>query len=104
MEVDQLVRETLRRIGYTDVAYGTSADACRVEVLLSSQSADIAQGVDKALEARAGDLEDDLDTGARGGEPFDHPVLLGRERAPHVERGGDVMAVGHADAGAEPSP
>jgi S-adenosylmethionine synthetase len=63
-EVDQLVRETLRRIGYTDVAFGTSCDEVRVEVLLSSQSSDIAQGVDKALEARAGDLDDDLDTGA----------------------------------------
>jgi S-adenosylmethionine synthetase len=63
-EVDALVRDTLRRIGYTDVAFGTSADAVRVEVLLSSQSSDIAQGVDKALEAREGSLDDELDTGA----------------------------------------
>ncbi len=63
-EVDALVRTTLREIGYTDVAFGTSADEVRVEVLLSSQSQDIAQGVDRALEAREGDLEDNLDTGA----------------------------------------
>jgi S-adenosylmethionine synthetase len=59
-----LVRRTLREIGYTDVAYGTDADAIEVEVLLSGQSHDIAQGVDEALEAREGELEDDLDTGA----------------------------------------
>jgi S-adenosylmethionine synthetase len=59
-----IVRRTLREIGYTDVAYGTDADAINVEILLSGQSADIAQGVDSALEARDGELEDDLDTGA----------------------------------------
>jgi S-adenosylmethionine synthetase len=63
-EVDRLVRDTLREIGYTDVAFGTSCDAVEVEILLSGQSADIAQGVDQALEAREGALEDDLDTGA----------------------------------------
>jgi S-adenosylmethionine synthetase len=62
-EADRLVRQTLREIGYTDVAFGTSADDVRVEVLLSGQSGDIAQGVDKALEAREGGM-DDLDTGA----------------------------------------
>jgi S-adenosylmethionine synthetase len=60
----ELVRKTLREIGYTDISYGTSADAIQVEVLLSGQSGDIAQGVDEALEAREGVLEDDLDTGA----------------------------------------
>ena len=63
-EADGLVRKTLREIGYTDISYGTDADAIQVEVLLSGQSGDIAQGVDEALEAREGDLEDDLDTGA----------------------------------------
>jgi S-adenosylmethionine synthetase len=62
--VTQLVRDTLREIGYTDRSYGTSADAVRVDVLISGQSADIKQGVDKALEAREGELKDDLDTGA----------------------------------------
>jgi S-adenosylmethionine synthetase len=63
-EVEGIVRQTLRDIGYTDVAFGTSCDAVEIEVLLSGQSVDIAQGVDQALEAREGDLEDDLDTGA----------------------------------------
>jgi S-adenosylmethionine synthetase len=62
--VDQLVRQVLTDIGYTDRAYGTSAETAKVNVHLSGQSADIAMGVDKALEAKAGSLEDDLDTGA----------------------------------------
>ncbi len=63
-EIDKIVRDTLRGIGYTDVAFGTSADEVEVAVLLSGQSADIALGVDQALEARQGELADDLDTGA----------------------------------------
>jgi S-adenosylmethionine synthetase len=62
--VDQLVRQVLTDIGYTDRSYGTSAETAKINVHLSGQSADIALGVDKALEAKAGSLEDDLDTGA----------------------------------------
>ena len=62
--VDQLVRQVLTDIGYTDRAYGTSAETVKVNVHLSGQSADIALGVDKALEAKSGTLEDNLDTGA----------------------------------------
>ena len=62
--VDQLVRRTLTDIGYTDRAYGTSGETATVEVRLIGQSADIAMGVDKALEAKEGDMTDTLDTGA----------------------------------------
>ena len=62
--VDQLVRRTLTDIGYTDRAYGTSGETATVEVRLIGQSADIAMGVDKALEAKEGEMTDDLDTGA----------------------------------------
>jgi S-adenosylmethionine synthetase len=62
--VDKLVREVLTDIGYTDRSFGTSAETVKVNVHLSGQSADIALGVDKALEAKAGSLEDQLDTGA----------------------------------------
>ena len=62
--VDKLVRQVLTDIGYTDRAYGTSAESVKVNVHLSGQSADIALGVDKALEAKAGTMEDQLDTGA----------------------------------------
>jgi S-adenosylmethionine synthetase len=62
--VEQIVRGVLTDIGYTDRSYGTSAETATVEVRLSGQSADIALGVDKALEAKKGDIADDLDTGA----------------------------------------
>jgi len=62
--VDKLVRQVLTEIGYTDRSFGTSAETARVEVRLSGQSADIALGVDRALEAKTGALQDNLDTGA----------------------------------------
>jgi S-adenosylmethionine synthetase len=62
--VKDLVRKVLADIGYTDRAFGTSAETAQIEVRLSGQSADIAMGVDKALEAKQGELADDLDTGA----------------------------------------
>ncbi len=62
--VDEIVRKVLTDIGYTDRAFGTSAETATIEVRLSGQSADIALGVDKALEAKQGSMEDDLNTGA----------------------------------------
>jgi S-adenosylmethionine synthetase len=59
-----LVRKVLSDIGYTKAEYGFDLDHADIQVVLSRQSADIALGVDKALEAREGVLEDDLDTGA----------------------------------------
>ena len=61
--VDRLVRQTLTEIGYTDRAFGTSAETAKIQYALSGQSADIAMGVDKSLEAKQGDTTD-LDTGA----------------------------------------
>ena len=62
--VEALVRKVLTDVGYTDRAFGTSAETAKVEVRLVSQSADIALGVDKALEAKEGDTSDAMDTGA----------------------------------------
>src|ERR671915_336624 len=62
--VRELVRKTLEEIGYTERAHGTSHHSAHIEVHLSGQSADIALGVDKALEAKQQELKDDLDTGA----------------------------------------
>ncbi len=45
-DIEKLVRETVRGIGYTDPAAGFSADTCQVTVNLTRQSGDIAQGVD----------------------------------------------------------
>jgi S-adenosylmethionine synthetase len=59
VNIDQIVRETIRDIGYTSSDFGFDADSCGVTVSIKEQSADIALGVDKALEARTGEMTDD---------------------------------------------
>src|SRR5580765_4091116 len=60
----ELVRQTLTEIGYTKAEYGFDLGNADIQVVLSRQSGDIALGVDKALEAKEGTLDDNLDTGA----------------------------------------
>ena len=62
--VDQIVRRVITRIGYTTPDTGFDLDHAEIVSVLSRQSGDIAMGVDHALEAKQGDLLDDLDTGA----------------------------------------
>ncbi len=64
LDVPKIVRDTVLEIGYDDGAKGLDGNSCAVMVALDQQSADIAMGVDKALEAKEGSLTDDLDTGA----------------------------------------
>ena len=52
VDIQNIVRDTVREIGYTRGKYGFDADTCAVMVALDKQSADIAMGVDKALEAK----------------------------------------------------
>ena len=54
VDIENIVRETVRDIGYTRAKYGFDCDSCAVVVSLKGQSPDIAQGVDVALEARGG--------------------------------------------------
>jgi len=65
VEIPDIVRETIREIGYTRAKYGFDCDTCGVMVALHGQSPDIAMGVDEALEKREGD-EDDLDSQGAG--------------------------------------
>ena len=64
LDIPAIVRKTVLDIGYDDGAKGLDGNSCAVFVALDQQSADIAMGVDKALEAKEGTLGDDLDTGA----------------------------------------
>ncbi|MGI6107791.1 MAG: methionine adenosyltransferase [Lachnospiraceae bacterium] len=64
IDYQQIVRKTIREIGYTNSEYGFDADTCAVLTVLDKQSTDIAMGVDKSLEAKEGEDKDDLDTGA----------------------------------------
>ena len=63
VDVEKVVRETIREIGYTDTTIGFDADSCKINVAIHEQSPDIAMGVDKSLEAKEG-RGDGLDTGA----------------------------------------
>ena len=64
LDIPAIVRKTALEIGYDDGKKGLDGNSCAVMVSIDKQSADIAMGVDKALEAKEGDLTDNLDTGA----------------------------------------
>ena len=63
VDIQAVVRETIRGIGYDRAKYGFDCDSCAVITSLHEQSADIAMGVDKSLEAKNGE-SDGMDTGA----------------------------------------
>ncbi len=64
VDIQKIVRETVREIGYDRAKYGFDCDTCAVVNMIHGQSPDIALGVDKSLEAKAGEIQDDFDTGA----------------------------------------
>ena len=64
VDFQTIVRETVREIGYTRAKYGFDCDSCAVISSIHEQSPDIAMGVDKSLEAKEGEMDDGLDTGA----------------------------------------
>jgi S-adenosylmethionine synthetase len=59
-----IARETVREIGYDRAKFGFDCDSCAVISTVHEQSPDIALGVDRSLEAKAGDITDEYDTGA----------------------------------------
>ena len=64
VDMQKIVRDTVKEIGYTKSEYGFDGNTCAVFCAIDEQSSDIAMGVDKALEAKAGEITDDLNTGA----------------------------------------
>ena len=64
VDIQEVARETIRKIGYVDADLGFSADSCAVLNAIDKQSPDIAQGVNKAYESRTDPNDDDeLDGG-----------------------------------------
>ncbi len=57
IDIPKIVRETVKEIGYTDASFGFDYKTCAVLTTIDEQSADIAMGVNKALEARAGEVD-----------------------------------------------
>ena len=64
VDIQSIVRETVREIGYDRAKYGFDCDTCGVVSTIHEQSPDIALGVDKSLEAKMGEITDKYDTGA----------------------------------------
>ena len=64
VDIQGIVRETVREIGYDRAKYGFDCDTCAVLTSIHEQSPDIALGVDKCKEAKEGEINDELDTGA----------------------------------------
>ena len=74
VDIETIVRNTVREIGYTRGKYGFDAETCGVMVGIKEQSADIAQGVDTALEQRDGSAtEAELDATGAG----DQGMMIG---------------------------
>jgi S-adenosylmethionine synthetase len=65
VDIQKIAQQTIRKIGYTDATLGFSADSVAVLNAIDTQSSDIAQGVDKAYEARS-DSEDAFDLAGAG--------------------------------------
>ena len=59
VDIQKIVRDTVREIGYTRGKYGFDADTCGVITAIDEQSQDIALGVDKALEAKENTMSED---------------------------------------------
>ena len=64
VDIEKIVRDTVREIGYDRAKYGFDCDTCSVITSIHGQSPDIAMGVDKALENKTGEDNSEFDTGA----------------------------------------
>lgn len=58
VDIPKIIRKTITDIGYTRAKYGFDAETCGILVSLDEQSPDIAQGVNKAIEAREGNMDE----------------------------------------------
>ena len=68
VDIQKIVRDTVREIGYTRGKYGFDADTCGVITAIDEQSADIALGVDKALEAKENKMSEEEIAAIRAGD------------------------------------
>ncbi len=64
VDIPSIVRNTIKKIGYDSSDKGFDANTCGIITAIDEQSSDIALGVDKSYEAKSGEKDEDLDTGA----------------------------------------
>ena len=86
VDIQKVVRNTVREIGYDRAKYGFDCDTCGVIVALDEQSPDIAMGVDKALEAKENKMSDEeLEAIGAGDQGMDeympYPIYLAHKLA-----------------------
>ncbi|MBO6270047.1 MAG: methionine adenosyltransferase [Clostridium sp.] len=68
VDIQKIVRDTVREIGYTSSEMGFDADTCAVQVMIHQQSPDIAMGVDRALEVREQQMSEEQLEGLGAGD------------------------------------
>jgi len=73
VDIQGIVRQTIKEIGYTRAKYGFDGDTCGVLVAIDKQSDDIAMGVDQALESKDGSMNDDVEAVGAG----DQGIMFG---------------------------
>ncbi len=73
VDIPKVVRQTVSNIGYTRAKYGFDSETCSVLTAINEQSADIAMGVDEALEKKQGEHKDDLEAIGAG----DQGIMFG---------------------------
>lgn len=73
VDIQGIVRQTVKEIGYTRAKYGFDGDTCGVLVAIDKQSDDIAMGVDQALESKEGQMKDDVEAVGAG----DQGIMFG---------------------------
>ena len=76
VDIQKIVRDTVREIGYTRGKYGFDADTCGVITTIDEQSSDIAMGVDKALEAKENNMTDEEIDAIETEEYMPYPISL----------------------------
>ena len=110
VDIPQIVRDTIRKIGYTDASYGFDADTCAVLTAIDEQSKDIALGVDQALESKDSSLKEiKIGAGDQGmmfgyatdetEELMPYPIILAHKLvliSPITNTSPVVIAVSHA--------
>lgn len=73
VDIQGIVRQTVKEIGYTRAKYGFDGDTCGVLVAIDKQSDDIAMGVDQALESKEGKMNDEVEAVGAG----DQGIMFG---------------------------